>query len=205
VSDRSGASSLRTVGMAISLVASAGRRLLLTIVGATIVTSIAIAGQLLVGRTLLDLIVGGNDTDAADLVPYLAILAALLLLGALSQAVAGELRLPLGERVHRRTMDEVLDVATEVELEAYEDAEFHDRLQRARYAAGGQSSAVVFGLVTILSTLVVAVGVVAVLLTVAPVLVPIAFLGYLPIAEPATSWSATSPSSGATGRTSSTC
>ena len=29
-------------------------------------------------------------------------------------------------------MDEVLDVATEVELEAYEGSEFHDRLQRAR-------------------------------------------------------------------------
>ena len=46
-------------------------------------------------------------------------------------------------------MDEILDVATEVELEAYEGSEFHDRLQRARLAAGGQSSAVVFGLVTV--------------------------------------------------------
>ena len=79
-------------------------------------------------------------------------------------------------------MDEILDVATEVELEAYEGPEFHDRLQRARLAAGGQSSAVVFGLVTIVSTLVVTIGVVVVLLTVAPVLVPIAVLGYVPIA-----------------------
>ena len=90
--------------------------------------------------------------------------------------------MPLGEQVYRRTMDEILDVATEVELEAYEGSEFHDRLQRARLAAGGQSSAVVFGLVTIVSTLVVTVGVVAVLFTVAPILVPIAVLGYVPIA-----------------------
>ena len=40
----------------------------------------------------------------------------------------------------------------------------------------------VFGLVTIVSTLVVAIGVVGVLVRVAPVLVPIAVLGYLPIA-----------------------
>ena len=55
-------------------------------------------------------------------------------------------------------MNEILDVATEVELEAYEGPEFHDHLQRARIAAGGQSTAVVFGLVTIFSTVIVAIG-----------------------------------------------
>jgi ATP-binding cassette subfamily B protein len=169
-----------TIRLAISLVYSSGRRLLLLILASTIVTSIAIAAQLLVGRTLLDLLADGG-VDAADLAPYLAALGALLVVSALSQAVTGELRLPLGERVHRRTMNEILDVATEVELEEYEQSDFHDRLQRARAAAGSQSSAVVFGLVTIVSTLVVATGVVAVLLTVAPILVPIAVLGYLPI------------------------
>ena len=79
-------------------------------------------------------------------------------------------------------MDEILDVATEVELEAYEGTEFHDRMQRARFAAGGQSVGSGVRLVTIVSTLVVAIGVVIVLMTVAPVLVPIAVLGYVPIA-----------------------
>ena len=37
-------------------------------------------------------------------------------------------------------------------------------IQRARMAAGGQSSAIVFGIVTMVSTLVVTIGVVAVLL-----------------------------------------
>ena len=139
-------------------------------------------------------------------------LGVLLMLAAFSQAVANELRIPLAEQVTRRAMDEILDVATEVELEAYEGTEFHDRLQRARLAAGGQSSAVVFGLVTIVSTLVVTIGVVAVLVTVAPVLVPIAVLGYVPIAarqraqQPgrATSSSWSRPSSSATASTSST-
>jgi ATP-binding cassette subfamily B protein len=40
----------------------------------------------------------------------------------------------------------------------------------------------VFGLVTIMSTLLVTVGVVAVLLSVAPILLPVAVLGYVPIA-----------------------
>jgi ATP-binding cassette subfamily B protein len=171
-----------TIRLAISLVYSAGRRQLFIILIATVVTSLAVAGQLLVGRELLDLLAGSDEVNGGELAPHLLVLGVLLMLAALSQAVAGELRLPLAERVHRRAMDEILDVATEVEFEAYEGSEFHDRLQRARLAAAGQSSAVVFGLVTIVSTLVVAAGVVAVLVTVAPVLVPIAVLGYLPIA-----------------------
>jgi ATP-binding cassette subfamily B protein len=173
---------LRTIRLAVSLVYRSGRRQLLLIIGASVVTSVALAGQLLLGRTILDLLADNERVDAGDLAPYLALLGVLLMVAAISQAVASELRLPLSEQVARHTMDEVLDVATEVELEAYEGSEFHDRLQRARLAAAGQSSAVVFGIVTIISTLVVTVGVVAVLITVAPVLVPIAVLGYLPIA-----------------------
>jgi ATP-binding cassette subfamily B protein len=173
---------LGTIRLAISLVYSTGRTRLFVIIGASAVTSFCIAGQLLVGRTVLDLLADSGTADAGDLAPYLAALGALLLVAALSQAFASELRIPLAEAVHRRTMDEILDVATEVELEAFEGSEFHDRLQRARVAAGGQSASVVFGLVTIVSTLVITVGVVAVLLTVTPVLVPIAVLGYLPVA-----------------------
>jgi ATP-binding cassette subfamily B protein len=175
-------STLSTIRLAISLVYRAGRREMLLIIAASVVTSLAIAGQLLVGRTLLDLLAGEDDVSAGDLAPYLVALGALLLVSALSQALANELRVPLTEKVHRRAMDEILDVAVEADLEMYEGSEFHDRLQRARIAAAAQSSAVVFGLVTILTTLVVAIGVTTVLLTVAPVLVPVAVLGYVPIA-----------------------
>ena len=173
---------LRTVKLAVSIVWEAGRWQLLTIVGASVVTSLAIAGQLLVGRSLLDMLADGSDVSAGDLAPDLVLLGVLLMVAALSQAVASELRLPLGEEVYRRTMNEILDVATEVDLEVYESSEFHDRLQRARLAASGQSAAVVFGIVTIVSTLVVTLGVVAVLFTVAPILLPIALVGYVPIA-----------------------
>jgi ATP-binding cassette, subfamily B, bacterial len=174
--------SLSTIRLAISLVYSSGRRQLLFIIAATILTSATIAGQLLVGRTLLNLLADGSKVDASDLAPSLAVLGALLMLSAVAQTITTELRTPLSEKVFRGTMDEILDVSTEVELEAYEGSEFHDRLQRATLAASGQSAAVVFGLVTLMSTLVIAIGVVAVLVSVAPVLVPFAVLGYIPIA-----------------------
>ncbi|WP_040491432.1 ABC transporter ATP-binding protein [Ilumatobacter nonamiensis] len=174
--------SIGTVRLAFTLVWAAGRGTLLLILAATVITSLAVAGQLLVGRSLLDLLAGTTGVATGELVPYLILLGGLLMASALSQAATTELRIPLGEKVQRRTMDDVLDVATEVELEFYEGSDFHDRLERARAAAGGQSSAVVFGLVTMMSTLVVAVGVIGVLFTVAPVLVPIAVISYFPIA-----------------------
>jgi ATP-binding cassette subfamily B protein len=173
---------LRTLILAVRIVFSAGPALMFGILIATLLTSVAIALQLLVGRSILDLLATRDRVDIGDLGPYLAALAGLMLMSALSQSMAGELRIPLGERVARHTMDEIFDVATEVELESYDSADFHDRLQRAAGAAGGRSSAVVFGLVTIGSTVVVAAGVVLVLLTVAPILVPFSVLGYIPVA-----------------------
>jgi ATP-binding cassette subfamily B protein len=167
-----------------SLVWAAGRVQLAFIILSTVVTSLAIAGQLFVGRALLDLIADSDagGVDASRLAPYIVALGAMLIVASLSEAISSEIRIPLGEQLHRLTMDEILDVATEVELEEYEGTVFHDRMQRARSAAGGKSAAVVFGFVTMLSTFVVAVGVIAVLLTIAPLLVPIAVLGYIPVA-----------------------
>ena len=171
-----------TLKLAIALVWSAGRRRLLAIVVSTVVTAIAVAGQLLVGRRLLDLLVDERRVGAGELAPYLVALGILLMVSATSQALSSELRLPLLEAVFRNTMDEILDVGTEVELDVYEGPDFHDRLQRATYAAGGQVAAIVFGMVTMVSALFVAFGVVAVLFAVAPILVPAAVIGYLPIA-----------------------
>ena len=132
--------------------------------------------------SLLDLLADTTTSTPAISSPYLVLLGVLLML---SRAQPGGRRpscaCPLGEQVHRRTMDEILDVATEVDLEAYE----RRRVPRPAAAGhdaprAGSPSAVVFGLVTIVSTLVVTIGVVAVLFTVAPILVPIALLGYVP-------------------------
>ena len=135
----------RTIRLALSLVWRSGRLQFLFILAATVVTSLSIAGQLLVGRQLLNLLAGGKNVNASELAPYLVVLGVLLMVSALSQAVASELRIPLGEKVTRRTMDEILDVATEVELEEYEGSDFHDRLERGVVRRRGQSTAVVFG------------------------------------------------------------
>ena len=147
-------STLGTIRAAVALVWSAGRRQLTIILLTTIVTSLAIAGQLLVGRTLLDRLADNEHTDAGELAGPLLVLGALMLIGAVSQAVAGELRIPLGELVERRRHGrDPRRRRPRSSLEAYEGPEFADRMRRARMAAVSQSTAVVFGLVTIVSTL----------------------------------------------------
>lgn len=173
---------LGTISSAIRLVDRAGRLQLTIAIGGSVVTSVAVAGQLLVGRSILDLLSGTGNVSARELAPSLALLGALLIVGSLSQAATNEIRVLLSEKVQRLAMDEILDVATEVDYEAYEENQFHDRLQRARLAAGSQSAAVVFGLMTMMSTLIVTIGVVLVVIAVVPVLLPFALLGYLPVA-----------------------
>ncbi|NNE11587.1 MAG: ABC transporter ATP-binding protein [Ilumatobacter sp.] len=173
---------LRTLGVAMRLVVRANRGLLAFSVVASVVSALAVAGQLLVGRTLLDLLATDDRVSAGELAPSLALLGVLLVVGALSQASLNEIRVLLSEQVHRLAMHDILDVATEVDYEAYERAEFHDRLQRASMAAGGQSAAVVFGVITLMSTLIVTIGVVGVVMAVVPLLLPIALVSYVPVA-----------------------
>ena len=60
-------SALSTIRLAVSLVYSAGRKLLVLIILATIVTSVAIAGQLVVGRTIVDLTLDDIGRDPVRL------------------------------------------------------------------------------------------------------------------------------------------
>ena len=65
---------LSTIRLALSIVYGAGRRETIFIILSTVVTAVAIAGQLLVGRSLLDLLADNDRVEAADLAPQLLLL-----------------------------------------------------------------------------------------------------------------------------------
>jgi ATP-binding cassette subfamily B protein len=173
----------RTGLVAWALVRGAARRELWLSIVLTLIGAILAAAELLVGRRLVELVTDEQAaTDATDLVPWLVALAVLLVGSALVSAAVAELRILLNELVHRRAIDEVLVVATAAELEDFEDSEFHDEVQRAREHADTYAWQTVWGLVTLLSTLFTSIAVGAVLLSVAPTLLPIALLAYVPLA-----------------------
>lgn len=141
-----------------------------------------LALQLLVAGHLLDTVTRGaiGPPPAAQLAPW--ILAAALLFGGdtLVNAVLREREFILGETVGRFVERHVLHISTEVELSAFDDPDFHDRLKRVDM---GTSQPVILlqNAFSLLSSAVTALGAMAALFLINP------WLGaaILPIAVPA--------------------
>jgi ATP-binding cassette subfamily B protein len=171
-----------TLRSAVGLVARAARREMVQITLLTFAVSLIAGGELLVGRSLLQHLTDDSSPALADLTPQLIALAVLLTLTALTGAWVSELRLLISDLVQRQVIGEVLEVAARASLEDFEQPGFHDQLQRARERAESHAWSVVWGLVTLLATVLTALAIIGVLFSVAPILVPIAMLAYVPMA-----------------------
>jgi hypothetical protein len=95
-----------------------------------------VAVQLLAGREVLQRVLesGGQGSFAAVL-PVLALLAVVTALVSFANLGRIEQQRILSELVGRHSVNQVLEVATSVDLLAYERPGFHDRLQRAQLNA----------------------------------------------------------------------
>ena len=172
-----------TIRLAVGLVHSAAPRELWLTLALTVFGAVLTGAELLVGRELVNLLVDdGSDVPASELVPWLILLGVTLVSTSLVTTGLAELRILTSELVHRRAMDQLLEVTTAVELEAFEDPAFHDRIRLAREHADNYAWEVVWGLVTLMSTAFTSIAVILVLLSVAPLLVPVALVAFIPIA-----------------------
>ncbi len=86
-----------------------------------------------------------------------------------------------GELVARRAFDGVLNVATRVDLLAFEAPEFYDRLIRAVTQGQFRSMQIVTGLVGLLGAAVAATAIVIALAALQPLLLPLVLLGFVPL------------------------
>jgi len=167
---------------ALRLVGRASPRQLTILLAGQIVGGLALAAQLLVvGHLLSRLVDRGRAITLGGTWPLLVLLGVLLVLNAFIAVLADQTRVLLTERVVRHCTNQVIDVATAVELEAFEDPVFLDRLERAWTKSEEEAWSMVWGLVDLLGVLVGLVAVTAVLLGVAPLLVPILAVGALPL------------------------
>ena len=143
---------VKTVRLGVALVHSAAPRELWLTLALTVFGALLTAAELLVGRELVNLLVDADDATASELVPWLVLLGLTLVATALVTTGLNELRILTAELVHRRAMDQLLEVTTAVELEAFEDPTFHDRIRLAREHADTYAWEVVWGLVTLMTT-----------------------------------------------------
>jgi ABC-type multidrug transport system fused ATPase/permease subunit len=178
---RSGREMLRLVGAGLAITWRAGRRELITMTALEVVSGIGVAAEVVVGRRVLEAIMAVQHTSVglASVWPSFALLAAITAVLGMAGVVLREQQRMLSELTSRYAQDQILDVTCAVELAAFDDPEFHDRVARAQ-AGMMRAPQMVFGLQGLGRSIAGAIGAGIALLTVAPLLVPVALLALIP-------------------------
>lgn len=135
--------------------------------------------MLLLGRNALAAFTG---TGQGALFTPLSLLGLVYGLSTVFGLIAGQLESLLTAQVQRKTMDDVLDVATSVRLEAYESPQFFDHLKRVETNALSEPATIVRTLMQLPSNLAGVAAVVGALLLLQPLLLPIVVLSTIPLA-----------------------
>ena len=166
----------------VKLVWNAGRNTFILTSVLQLLAAVGIAAQLFVGKAVLDEVLGaGEAVSFSDLVPVLAALVGVTVALDLARAIQAEQSRVLGELVGRRALDRVMDVSTRIDLLAFESSDFYDRLTRARAQGQFRALQTVNGLLGIVGSSVAAVGIIAALAALQPLLVPFIVVGYVPL------------------------
>jgi ABC-type multidrug transport system fused ATPase/permease subunit len=171
----------RLLRESVRLVWNAGRRELLITAGLQLASAAGLAAQLFVGRAVFASVLDAHGAGFSHVLPSLAAFVGLNLALDLAGAVEAEQSRLLGELVGRRALDRVIDVTVSVDLLAFEDPAFHDRLRRAQAQGQWRAMQTVTGLLGVVGAAVAGIGILAALAGLQPLLVPIVLLGYLPL------------------------
>ncbi|MFN0029530.1 MAG: ABC transporter ATP-binding protein [Acidimicrobiales bacterium] len=158
----------------------AGRRECLLLGAASLAVALAGTGRLVVGGELLRRLDSGGSGSA--LVPALVVLGILVVLTSAAGVVHTEYRFLLSQLVQRHAVEQLVEVAAEIDLETLEGPGFHDRLERLRTDAAASADAAVWGALTVAESAVTSLALVAVVVSVLPWLALVAAVAYLPAA-----------------------
>ncbi|MDQ6773824.1 MAG: ABC transporter ATP-binding protein/permease [Candidatus Dormibacteraeota bacterium] len=181
---------LRLVGGAVGLLWEAAPRLVTAMVGLQLVSAIATALSLLVIQRFVGqlLVTNRAGLGLSAVLPAIGLLAAVLAVTQLASAVQNSVRELLSEKVQWLAMEQVLEVSTAVDLEAFDSSDFHDLLQRAQNA-GGRPYVITQSLLNMAGSTTTLVGMIAVLFILQPLLVPTLLISVVPLAVVATRFS----------------
>jgi len=164
---------------ALRLVWGTSRRHSLTTIGSQALSAATLGGQLLVTRELLTRVIDGGS--AAALAPALAALVGMTILLGVLTAIANHEQQLLVELVSERTLDRIIGVSAQVDVEAFETPAFYDQLQRARTAGTFRPVEMVSSVTSMTMGILASLGIAAVFLTLQPVLVPLVALAAVPV------------------------
>jgi ABC-type multidrug transport system fused ATPase/permease subunit len=173
----------KLIAGATRLMWAAGRRELLAVVALEALSAVGLAVTVLLGQDALAGILradrdGGGWRGFLPEVIALAVVSAVL---TVTQALIRHQDQLLSELTERHAQARILDVACEVELAAFDEPSFHDRVARAQIGAM-RARQIVDGLLLLLGAVAGVVASVAALAALQPLLVPLALLAIAPTA-----------------------
>jgi ATP-binding cassette subfamily B protein len=144
---------------------------------------VAMIFQLLAAQRVLQklLLIAGPEVSGSDILPAFGVLiAAMIVVGALT-ALAEERQRLLGELVAQHAIRQIIGVSTRVALSAFENAEFHDHLDRARTSAITRSVQMVSSVSMLTLNVLTSAGVAVALLVLEPLLLPLVIVAAIPL------------------------
>ncbi len=171
----------RLVAAGLAITWHAGRRELITMAALELLSGIGVAAEVVVGRRVLEAVLVTQHASAglASVWPSAALLGVITAALGLAGVVLREQQRMLSELTSRYAQGRILDVTCAVELAAFDEPEFHDRVARAQ-AGVMRAPQMVFGLQGLARSMAGAIGAAVALLAVAPLLVPVALLALIP-------------------------
>ncbi len=146
------------------------------------VLAVAAALQVFVVRGLLDGLLQLDDGETVgEIAPWLFAFVGIAALLSFSTTLRVERQRLMGELVSKYTTGEVLDIAASADLLDYETPSFYNRLQRARINAEARPPQMIGGLLTVGGSLMAIVAVAVALVVVAPLLLVLMLVAYVPL------------------------
>jgi ATP-binding cassette subfamily B protein len=152
-------------------------------IGATLqVVGAAVVGlQLILGRRLLNGLVGGaGDGSFGDAATDLILLALATAIGGIANLARVEQQRLLTERISRYAANQVLAISASVDLLGFERPDFSDRLQRAQLNAQARPGQVTTGLLGLLGGVFTAASIAGALLFLHPMFLLLVLVAYVP-------------------------
>ncbi len=169
---------------AVRLVRTAAPRTFTLVMSASVLQSLLAGLQVLLAKTAIERLLtarGNSVTGRGVLVPLVA-LAVLSGVTTALTSVQGQKTRQLAERAQQQVQRDLMRTCSGIDLLAYENASFYNRLQRVSANAVSRPVAVTQGLLALVSGLVSSTVLAVAVLRLAPALVPILLLAGLPLA-----------------------
>jgi ATP-binding cassette subfamily B protein len=166
----------------LKLIWASGRNTFLLTAILQLVSAVAVGAQLFVTKAVLSAVLeAGGGGAFSQVLPQLAALVALSVALDVARAIENEQSRVLSELVGRTAFERVLDVATKIDLLAYESPDFYDRLRRATMQGQFRALQTVQSLLGIVGATVSATGIVIAMTTLQPLLLPLVAVGVIPL------------------------